>query len=263
LPFTLAHPAAVVPLAKKRLVFSALVVGTITPDFEYFLRLAPISRISHSLLGLLVFCLPAGLLMLWLWHVILKNALVELLPDSHYRRLLPLCGPFRFRPMSRFALIVVSVLVGAFTHIAWDSFTHHYGWGVQHLAALRTALIETGYGPLRLYNVLQHGSTLVGMVALAALYVRWFRDGGAAGNASSPLSLAARLWTIASALSGAGVVAVVYAWASTPPRSLQSFNRFVATMVLVGMCALWAELTAFGLWRYFSRGAQGRSESVG
>jgi hypothetical protein len=45
MPFTLAHPAIVVPLALQRLILSALIIGSMTPDLEYFIRLSDISHI--------------------------------------------------------------------------------------------------------------------------------------------------------------------------------------------------------------------------
>ena len=39
MPFTLAHPAAVLPFARTKLVFSALIAGALAPDVGYFLTL--------------------------------------------------------------------------------------------------------------------------------------------------------------------------------------------------------------------------------
>src|SRR5215467_12574272 len=39
-PFTFSHPAAVLPLARRGLVFSALVVGSMAPDFPYFVQMS-------------------------------------------------------------------------------------------------------------------------------------------------------------------------------------------------------------------------------
>jgi len=62
LPFTLAHPAAVLPLRRTGLVFSALVVGSMAPDFPYFLSVSDAIRWGHSTRGVFLFCLPFGLL---------------------------------------------------------------------------------------------------------------------------------------------------------------------------------------------------------
>ena len=39
MPFTPAHVAAALPFRRTRLIWSALIVGTIAPDLEYYVRL--------------------------------------------------------------------------------------------------------------------------------------------------------------------------------------------------------------------------------
>src|SRR5262245_59833653 len=135
MPFTLAHPAAIISL-RKYLPLSRLVLGSMSPDFEYMLRLTAISEFSHTLSGLLYFCVPIGILFLWLFHYSAKPLLLLLLPFSLRQRLKPY-SDFNFWPAGRFALILLAVLIGAFTHIAWDSLTHEYGWTVQRWSILQ------------------------------------------------------------------------------------------------------------------------------
>ncbi|MEI8352809.1 MAG: DUF4184 family protein, partial [bacterium] len=44
--------------------------------------------------------------------------------------------PFPFLPFNRLAILGTAVLVGALTHLLWDSFTHQDGWWVQQSAVL-------------------------------------------------------------------------------------------------------------------------------
>ena len=104
LPFTLAHPAAVLPL-RRILVFSALVVGSMAPDFHYFLGLRPHDHFSHSIRGAFIFCLPVGLAVLWLFQHVMKLPLISLAPERHQERLARFAAAFRWGPASRFALI--------------------------------------------------------------------------------------------------------------------------------------------------------------
>ena len=70
MPFTFAHPAIVLPLhALQRRCFSltALVAGSLSPDFEYFLRMQIHSSHIHTLWGLLYFDLPLGLILAFLF----------------------------------------------------------------------------------------------------------------------------------------------------------------------------------------------------
>ena len=87
MPFTPAHIAAVLPFRRTRMLWSALVVGAVAPDLEYFLRMSPQGRYGHTLAGLFVFTLPLGLLTLWLFHAFVKAPFVDLMPDSLARRL--------------------------------------------------------------------------------------------------------------------------------------------------------------------------------
>ncbi len=49
MPFTFSHPAIVLPfLKKKHFSATALVVGTMSPDLEYFFRMKIQSEISHT-----------------------------------------------------------------------------------------------------------------------------------------------------------------------------------------------------------------------
>ena len=52
MPFTFAHPAIVLPFYKKPKFFSmtTLIIGSMSPDFEYFLRVKIKSDMSHTLI---------------------------------------------------------------------------------------------------------------------------------------------------------------------------------------------------------------------
>ena len=54
MPFTFSHPAIILPLKKlpkKYISMTGLIVGSIAPDFEYFLRMK--SKYSHTMSGIL------------------------------------------------------------------------------------------------------------------------------------------------------------------------------------------------------------------
>ncbi len=81
MPFTLAHPAAAWPvraLSGDRLVTSALVVGSMSPDFEYLVHLSTRRTIGHDLVGVLVLCLPASLLVLLVVHHLVQQPVLQL-----------------------------------------------------------------------------------------------------------------------------------------------------------------------------------------
>src|SRR4051812_47997245 len=107
----------------------ALVLGSMAPDFEYFLRGDPISTLGHTLLGQVVFCLPLTVLLV----AIIERVIAPTLPGH-----LPDLGPFHLHDYAALAntrrgligwlKVVTSALIGSLSHIGWDGFTHGYGW---------------------------------------------------------------------------------------------------------------------------------------
>ena len=175
MPFTFAHPAAAVPLARRGLVLSALVVGSMAPDFVHFLTLSARNNFGHTLPGVFLFCIPTGLAVLWLFHAFVKRPALALFPASQQARLMPLADGFHFGPMRRLIFIILSLIIGAFTHIAWDSLTHSHGWLVDHWAILKSPITAPNDKPVEVFKILQHGSTLIGMALLVCWYARWLR----------------------------------------------------------------------------------------
>ena len=76
MPFTLAHPAAIIPLQKlfkNKLSLTGLIIGSIIPDFEYLVNIVERSVISHKLEGVLYFDIPAALIITFCWHGFVKQ----------------------------------------------------------------------------------------------------------------------------------------------------------------------------------------------
>jgi hypothetical protein len=119
-PYPFAHPAAVLPLARpmgRFAVPSALAIGSIVPDLWYFIPFVDRAH-THDPAGLVWFCLPLGLLVYALFHVVLKQPLIALIS--------PRLGAFTSfgLPQRPWSCVVLSVLVGALTHLLWDELTH-------------------------------------------------------------------------------------------------------------------------------------------
>jgi len=248
MPFTLSHPLAVIPLKRTGLVFSALVVGSMSPDFEYFLRWRQDHHGSHTLLGLFAFCLPSSLVVLWIWHELLKRPLIELAPESHRVRLAFAEREFSFGPGRRFLVICASVLLGAITHIAWDSFTHPWGWPVQNLALLRMEVSPPVIEGKPLFRHLQHASTVLGFLALMALYLIWFRNAKPAHDRVGliPSRLRPCLYLPAGAIAlayGAAIAAHRF-----PLEDPENFKGFVVRTAVVAMSTFALFTIGYALW---------------
>lgn len=172
MPFTISHSAAVLPFRRTRLVFSALVVGSMSPDFPYFLLLTDRNHFGHTLPGLFFFCLPAGLIVLYAYYKFLRAPALALMPDA-IRRRMPADANFRFKPTTQFLWIVVSLLLGAVTHILWDGWTHMNGIFVRHFVELRHG---TPFLPkMPWFGLLQQLSSVVGLLIILVATLRWIR----------------------------------------------------------------------------------------
>ncbi|HLK54143.1 MAG TPA: DUF4184 family protein [Candidatus Angelobacter sp.] len=245
MPFTLAHPAAVVPL-RRFLVLPAAVVGSLAPDFHYFLNLAPRGHFGHSFKGIFFFCLPVGMVVLWIFQRFMKLPLLSLAPKSHQERLISLAKPFCWRGVKRFSLIVASLLLGAITHLAWDAFTHEHGLVVRNIPDMRTPLEE--FGTQRpLYNVLQHGSSLLGLALLAFWYWQWFKR-----TPPQPVPLHLQIsektkqWIVGAILIFAACSAAICAYFRSD--SLASRTLFLSTFVVTLMSLTYVGTLCFSFW---------------
>lgn len=170
MPFTAAHPAIVLPLLRRRwLSATALVIGSIAPDFEYFFRLETLSRISHTLPGLLLFNLPVTLLLCLLFHTFVRNQAIRYMPPYFKQRALAINYPANWLHYlrSNWIMIVASALIGSFSHVFWDSFTHTGLYFVNLFPILSdTITIPFTSEEIALHRVVQHVSTLVGTILI-------------------------------------------------------------------------------------------------
>lgn len=177
MPFTFSHPAAVLPVhsrLKDWIPLSALVIGSLLPDAAYYLPMPEHFRqTSHTLLGTFSSSLPLGILV-WLMFYWLAAPTVFLLPAPHREAI----EPWLTRPLISIpqALGVVSgILLGAWTHVLWDSFTHQRGWMLWHIPLLRRELFGS---TLPVYKALQYISSVLGLWVLLYVYNKWIRASG-------------------------------------------------------------------------------------
>lgn len=251
MPFTLAHPAAAVPLAKahpKGLVLSALVVGSMAPDFEYFLRLALVMTWSHTLTGMFTFCLPISLIVLWVYHRLQKQALAALLPERIYRRLSFVFGEFTFLPLQRLRCICLSILLGTATHLIWDGFTHDSA-----LLNL-TAPLWTGF-ELQLNKVLQDLSTASGLLLL--IYWGWKAVAAYAADPDServPPTTGHKRSALIRLLLVSLLLMVAFTLIKQPGLRFESPRDVVRHFAVVSISAVYIAVTGYGVIYHFQQG---------
>jgi len=215
MPWTFAHPAAVLPLralcGPRGLWFPALAVGAISPDLCYYVGRFDFGALTHTPLGVLLFCVPAGWLALLALRA-LQGPAALLLPAPHAAAL----GSIAVLPPGAagaraFATVSLSLAIGAATHVVWDAFTHEYQYFVQRFEFLRAPLFPLLGRQVRVYGLLQYLSSIVGVALLGVAYARYARPFRSAqrDGAGSDAARSARIFAglgVASLLCAALVV---------------------------------------------------------
>ncbi len=238
MPFTPSHIAAVLPLMSSPRVrrFAdpwALAIGAMVPDLPIFLPFLPDYSDWHSWQGVVTVDLAAVLILLALFHGVFRDPLLSLLPPALAGRaatLMPAWGHLA----RTFPAVVAGALIGAASHVLWDSFTHSTAaaeWG-HWLGA-------TVFGVLPVFRLLQYLSSAVGL----AIVVRW-AWGGLTAMAPAPvperLRTSARLRRTVLACGSAGIVAGAFLWPlvdePNPAFGVASVITKVGAGTVVGLC---------------------------
>ncbi|MBQ0851036.1 DUF4184 family protein [Streptomyces sp. BH-SS-21] len=262
MPFTLAHPAAVLPLLRRPFGRAALVAGALAPDMPYFVVTTglPVSAqswyepftnatTSHTASGAVTVSLPYALA-LWALLRVGHRPLASLLPIPDHAPPPRTAGT----QARRAGWIALSALIGIATHLAWDAFTHHDGFFVTHAPWLTSPLV----GSLTWARALQHASTVGGLTA-TGVYV-WRRRAhlvtdtvrtGPSDATRNLAVLAIALITIVGAVARAWWLAAARATTSGPPlgvtvEAVLSDAAKGAGVALIGLAAL--HTTGWWIW---------------
>lgn len=244
MPFTPSHAVVALPFVRTPLLPAAIAIGAMAPDLPLYLRGTPLTyQTTHTNVALSVLL---ALALLVPWYGLLRPAMRELCPEAVARRLPPdwdASDPvprpwWRRRPAVASALLLLlSLLLGVLSHIAWDAFTHESRWGVRLVPGL-----EAMWGTLPAYKWFQHGSSAVGLAVLAAYGLWWLRR--RAPQPTTDRSMPAwvrRAWW--ASLPVALVVAWLIGLAAYGPLTSQWTVQHLAYRVLPPACAVWAVLT--------------------
>lgn len=172
MPFTPAHTAIILPfINRRRFSATALIAGSVAPDFEYFFKMSVNSEHSHTLPGLFYFNLPVVVFLSFVFHLVVKRNLLQNCPAFIQKRFYPLMQlNFRGYVRQNLWIFILSALVGAASHIFWDAFTHGKGFFVQHLWFYPGRYVPFDGVNYPLWYALQHISTAVGLV-IVTLYI--------------------------------------------------------------------------------------------
>jgi len=247
MPFTPAHIVAAVPLASalgRHGVVSALAIGSMAPDLAYFLPFDVARLESHSLPALVWFCLPVGLATWAFFHVFAAPLLHDVTPRV-VRERLPGAWARGEWPRVPIASVALCIVLGAMTHLVWDSFTHYGTPLTRAVPMLAMPMGEIGGVTIRPVRIAQHISTAFGLALLGVWGWRWLGRPPVEAASHPPPSHLVRLALVALVTVPAlwlGLADAMPHVASTsdPARQLV---RLVQGLVFVGGSAFVASLT--------------------
>jgi hypothetical protein len=233
-----------------------------TPDLAYFVPIGITGAESHSLGGLVWYCLPAGLLAYLAFHALVRPLVVGLLPAATRARL----GAAARRPafsLPKAAGVAACLVLGAASHLLWDSFTHSTGWAVHALPTLRAELHVLERHPLPIWSLLQYASSVVGLALLGYWARQWYAatDPAEPSGASVP-AVAWRLLAAAVLLVPAAAVGTTAAWQvlAHAPDLLLAFRKAISRAAFSGGTVFLASLAVTSVaWRLLA-GTGGREE---
>lgn len=239
MPWTFSHPAAVLPFRRlypERLNFPALVIGSVAPDAGYYVNQFEIARWAHSLVGAVVVCIPSGLLLLFMF-LLMRRPLWFLLPEPHRSALEPLVADRSYRRASYLPAAMTSIVLGAWTHVIWDAFTHGGTWITERVAMLREVWLQVGEFEFQGYSVLQHSSTVMGAAVLGIAYFRWLRSRPRPAG-SSPSDRWRYLAMLASGLLSVSIAIPLALHAAVDHTGQQAWGVFIFRTAIYSVCVL-------------------------
>ena len=160
-----------------------MVLGSMSPDSEYFLRGKPYGEIGHTFIGFVVFNLPIVVIVYLLSKTCIHRTLFSHLPSILQDTYSQKTSSAR---LLKVFVFLYSALFGMITHVVWDSFTHLKGFMVRNLSIL-TYTVHTFDFNIPIFKFLQHGGTIVGIIAIIGyMYFRTAKNRCNGGKSTRP-----------------------------------------------------------------------------
>jgi len=167
MPFTLSHAAIVIPIKRIKsnwFSLTGLAFGSISPDLEYFSRMRILATHGHDWLGAIYFDIPLALIYSFIFHLYVRNILIVNLPSVFKSRFIHLKSFNWWKYFKANGLVVlISILIGTYSHLLWDAFTHEWGFFAKRIPLLQEVWFNLGI-ELKGFKVLQYFSSIIGLV---------------------------------------------------------------------------------------------------
>jgi Domain of unknown function (DUF4184) len=165
--------SALAETARRAALISGLTIGSMIPDSE---KLTPIfrariieKRLLHDPLGFVIVGIPLCFIAAWFFSYalpVLQRA-IGAVPKSDMR----LIAPRSLALVGRFAM---ASLVGGFSHIALDSFTHGFGFITHHVQTM-TRVISVGGQYMTVAKLLWFITSIIGLAIVGAVMAKVVR----------------------------------------------------------------------------------------
>lgn len=190
------------------------------PDIEGFLRPGYEKVHSHSWAGMFWFDLPLALIVIFVFHLVVREALIENLPPFLYKR-------FHFFKkinwnsyfLKHVPKVIFSILIGITTHLIWDRITHTDTYTYVDKAGINLPQDEK----TELRIMLQYVSSLIGVA-----FMVWWIWRLPSTKEATPERVWKPYWLIV-----AGTVALV--WRFLPRGPILDFVYDLANTGMTGL----------------------------
>jgi hypothetical protein len=139
---------------------TGLIIGSMAPDFEYFIMMQMRRTHGHDMSSFFWFNLPLCILLSFLFHQVVKVPLTNSLPHFLYKKLaVHKSFDWPGYVKKHWLVVIYSFAIGVLSHIVWDSFTHDHGL----FGKSPDILLQSWFGSdLKVFEALQWISTLLG-----------------------------------------------------------------------------------------------------
>ncbi|MEM9212854.1 MAG: DUF4184 family protein [Cyanobacteria bacterium P01_F01_bin.150] len=247
MPFTPSHIVAVLPLVKlsRYAPFSAFAIASMVPDIPLFVPIFNYS-LTHSISGLFAFCLPMGLTAFVIFESLLKQPIIALLPPTYRLQSTDEAWDWRNITPQSVLLLMAALVVGASTHVFWDSFTHEGQWGVQQIPTLAQSYSIFGTS-LAGYKIFQYSSSLLGIPILALAFAFSIKRVDRRFRASDRLRPGVRPWVWGLLVAGPIAVSAIAFRVSSSLSQAVFLSLTRSITAAVGAIAVYALLYQTGV----------------
>lgn len=153
---------------RTRLSLSGLVIGSMVPDFEGFILVTDVKTYSHTWHGMFWLDLPLGFAIAFLFHTVVRNTLIDNLPKFFRKRLIGYKElNWAAYCKAHYLNVLLAMLIGIFSHLALDDFTHADSLATRYLPILER-WYYIGGRPYPVYKMLQLATSIAGVAIVIA-----------------------------------------------------------------------------------------------